>query len=88
MKAAYVTDLAGNESGGCIADAGNAEKIRTDFIDVTLYLSVVVVNSPLDMFEFFNGVEQFKSIAVRLQSNRVSCSLDQLIRCAFAMAIE
>ena len=33
-------------------------------------------------------VQQFKSIAVRLQSNRVSCSLDQLIRCAFASAME
>ena len=88
VKAAYVTDLAGDQSGSCIADAGDTEKIRTDFIDVTLYLSVVVVNSPLDMFEFFNGVQQFKSIAVRLQSNRVSCSLNQLICSAFASAME
>jgi len=59
-KTVDVSNLACNQSGRNITYTWDAEKIRTELVYVVLYLDVVTFNTMLDVFQFGNGVPQFK----------------------------
>ena len=64
MKTVNVTDFTGDETRCRITYPGDTEQVRTKLIDIFLDLSIVVVNTALNVFQFFNGIRQLKGIAV------------------------
>ena len=88
MEAVNITDLTGNQTGGCIADTWNAEKIWTQLIHISLDLCIITFDTASNMLHFLNGIHQLKGIVGLGNTDGVFGGSDQQLRRTLASAVQ